>query len=64
VDLGRSQNVCKGSRFTVEGERCLASSLALLKSLDVEEEEEEAGGPGCVGGGSGKAGQDETTIEP
>ena len=24
--LGRSQDVCKGARFTVEGERCVVSS--------------------------------------
>ena len=38
---GRCQDVCKGSRFTVEGERCVVSSRSLLKRLKVIEEEEE-----------------------
>jgi len=41
--LGRSQDVCKGSRFTVEGERCVASGWSLLNRLGFNDEEEEAG---------------------
>ena len=40
LSLGRSQYVCKGSRLTVEGERCVVSSRSLLKRLGVNAEEE------------------------
>jgi len=38
--LGRSQDVCKGARSLVDGERCVISSRSLFKRLDVNEEEE------------------------
>jgi len=41
-----SQDVCKGARFPVEGERCVLSSRSLFKWLEVNEEEEKFGGPG------------------
>ena len=37
--LGQSQDVCKGSRFILEGKRCVASSWSLFKRLEVDEEE-------------------------
>ena len=39
--LGRSQDVCKGARFPIEGERCVVSSLSLFKRLEVNGEEED-----------------------
>jgi len=33
--LGRYQDVCKGSRFPVEGDRCVVSSWSLFKRLEV-----------------------------
>jgi len=38
-----SQGVCKGARFSVEGERCVVSSWSLFKRFEVNEEEEEGG---------------------
>ena len=40
--LGRSQDVCKGSRFTVEDERFVVSGLSLLTRLEVNEQEAES----------------------
>ena len=37
--LGWSQDVCKGSRFTVEGERCVVGSRSLFRRLEVNQEE-------------------------
>ena len=37
--LGRSQDVCKGARFSVEGERCVVSRRSPFKRLKVNEEE-------------------------
>ena len=39
--LGRSQYFCKGSRFTVEGERCAVSSRSHSKRLKANDEEKE-----------------------
>jgi hypothetical protein len=37
--LGRSQDVCKGSLFYVEGKGCVVSNRPLFKRLEVKEEE-------------------------
>jgi len=37
--LGRSQDVCKGAWFSVEGEWCVVSCRSLFKRLKVNEEE-------------------------
>ena len=39
--LGLSQDVCKESRFTVEGERCVVSTGSLFERFEVSKEEEE-----------------------
>ena len=41
--VGRSQDVCKGARFPVEGERCVGSSPRLFERLQFNDEEEEVG---------------------
>ena len=38
--LGRSQDVCKASRSTIEGKRCVVSSRPLFRRSDVNEAEE------------------------
>ena len=42
--LGRSQDVCRGSRFTVESERCVVTSRSRFERLAINEEEEESRG--------------------
>ena len=38
--LGRSHDVCTGSRFTAKGKRCEISGESLCKRLEVNAEEE------------------------
>ena len=39
--LKRCQDVCKGARFQVEGERCVDSGCQLFNRLGFDDEEEE-----------------------
>ena len=39
--LGRSQDVCKGARFPVEGKRCVVRYYSPFNRLEVNGEEEE-----------------------
>ena len=38
--LGRSQDVCKGARFPVQGDRCVVESKPPFKGFEVNDEDE------------------------